>query len=339
MSLRCTIIIIVVALALIIAGAAIWLVSKAASAYEGGETVRIYVPASVSPESLRDSLVSRLGGFGDDVYDLWRLQRSSAARARGSYAIDPGETALTLSRRLRSGRQNPVRLTFNNVRTLDELARRLADRMEWGTSDFLAACDSVLKPRGFKFPEQYPAAFIPDTYEFYWTTSARDVVSRLADYRDRFWNDERRSAAAAFGLTPVGVATIASIVEEETAKADERPTVARLYLNRLSRHMPLQADPTVKFAVGDFSLRRIRSRHLEIDSPYNTYRRTGLPPGPIRIADSRTIDAVLNAPSHNYIFMCARPDFSGYHNFAADAASHSRNAAAYHRALNSRGVR
>ena len=159
------------------------------------------------------------------------------------------------------------------------------------------------------------------------------------DYRNRFWDKSRRSKAARLGLTPAEVATIASIVEEETAKTDEKPKVARLYLNRLQKGIKLQADPTVKFASGDFSLRRITGKHLAIESPYNTYKISGLPPGPIRVPASSTLDAVLNAPNHNYIYMCAKEDFSGYHNFASDYATHQANARRYQAELNRRGIR
>ncbi|MDE5595777.1 MAG: endolytic transglycosylase MltG, partial [Muribaculaceae bacterium] len=165
------------------------------------------------------------------------------------------------------------------------------------------------------------------------------LVKRLSDIRDKFWNEERRAKAASMGINPVGIATVASIVEEETAKKDERPKVARLYLNRLKRGMLLQADPTVKFAIGDFGLRRIYNTHLTVDSPYNTYKYKGLPPGPIRIPERSTLEAVLDAPAHNYIYMCAKEDFSGYHNFATDIAEHNRNAARYHRALSQRNIR
>ncbi|MDE7125694.1 MAG: endolytic transglycosylase MltG, partial [Muribaculaceae bacterium] len=173
----------------------------------------------------------------------------------------------------------------------------------------------------------------------YWTASPAAIVENLVDVRDRFWNDSRSAKARAIGLTPAQVATVASIVEEETAKADERPLVARLYLNRLEKGMPLQADPTVKFSLGEFGLRRITGAHLKVESPYNTYKYKGLPPGPIRIADRSAIDDVLDAPRHNYIYMCAKEDFSGYHNFATDYASHANNARRYRQALDRRGIK
>ena len=203
--------------------------------------------------------------------------------------------------------------------------------------EFLEACYEVLPDSGFDRPN-FPAAFIPDSYEFYWSSTPANVVTRLLDYRNKFWTDERRSKAKSLGLTPTEVATVASIVEEETAKTDEKPKVARLYLNRIAKGIKLQADPTVKFASGDFSLRRITGKHLAIESPYNTYRIKGLPPGPIRVAAGATIDAVLNAPDHDYIYMCAKEDFSGYHNFAKDYATHQANARRYQAELNRRQI-
>lgn len=337
MNRKAVILIIFGVLLLIGGGVAYYYGSKIYARY-GGESIRIYIPAGVTENELKDSLQHRLGEFGDDVFMVWKLHRADAARAHGSYVVDPGERAIDLSRRLRSGRQTPIKVTFNNVRTLDQLAERVASKMEWGSDDFMAACDSVLPPKGFRKP-QFPAAFLPDTYEFFWTTPAIDVVKRLSDVRDKFWNEERRAKAASMGLKPVDVATLASIVEEETAKRDERPKVARLYLNRLKKGMLLQADPTVKFAVGDFGLKRIYNSHLGVDSPYNTYKNKGLPPGPIRVPERSTLEAVLEAPSHNYIYMCAKEDFSGYHNFATDIAEHNRNAARYHRALSQRNIR
>ena len=338
MSVKKVILISLLALILVGGLAAGYVASKLYSSYHG-ESVRIYIPAGSSEQDFRDSLSVKLGNdFANDVYFSWRLQRSNVKKAHGSYVIKPGENALSVSRSFRAGRQTPIKITFNNIRTLDALAERVAEKMEWGNDDFLAACDSILPPKGFK-KQHYIAAFLPDTYEFFWTASPQQVVKRLSAVRDNFWNDERRAQASAMGLTPVGVATLASIVEEETAKSDERQKVARLYLNRLNRGMLLQADPTVKFALGDFGLRRIYNAQLKVDSPYNTYKYKGLPPGPIRLPERKTLEAVLSAPNHNYIYMCAKEDFSGYHNFASDLSTHNQNAARYHRALSQRNIR
>src|SRR5690554_6850026 len=180
--------------------------------------------------------------------------------------------------------------------------------------------------------------FIPNTYQVYWDTSVKGLTDRMKKEYDAFWNSKRKKRAEEIGLTPLEVSTLASIVEEEATYADEYPIVAGLYLNRIKRGMRLEADPTVKYAVGDPTLRRILFKHLEVESPYNTYKNDGLPPGPIRIPSIKGIDAVLNPTEHNYLFMCAKDDLSGRHNFAVTHAEHARNARAYQRALNERGI-
>lgn len=308
-----------------------------AGSYDG-EAKWLYISRDATPESIAATLTDSLGATGSRAARIWRLEGADPARAHGAYLIEPGITPLHLYRKISRGMQTPVKLTFNNVRTMEQLADRVSGRLDMTAAEFLEACDSVLPQRGFT-RAAYPAAFLPDSYEFYWTASPKKVVTALADTRDRFWNDTRRAKARALGLTPVEVATVASIAEEETNNAAERGTVARLYINRVQRKMPLQADPTVKFAAGDFNLRRITKSHLDTKSPYNTYLNTGLPPGPIRIADARTLDATLDSKPHNYLYMCAKEDFSGLHNFAADYATHQRNAARYHAALNKRGIK
>ncbi len=309
----------------------------ALNTYSGAETM-VYIPRDASKAQIRDSLKTRLGSSdGTRVYMIWKLSGGHERTAHGSYRVEPGESALSIARRIKNGRQTPVRVSFTSVRTLQDLARRVTRNLEITPDEFLEACDKVLPDGGFT-REQYPAAFLPDSYEFFWSAGGETVVKRLLEYRNRFWTPERLAAAKRLGLTKVDVATLASIVEEETAKKDERPMVARLYMNRLHDGMRLQADPTVKFAVGDFSLRRITETHLKVKSPYNTYQVSGLPPGPIRVAEASTLDAVLNAPEHPFIYMCAKEDFSGYHNFATDYATHKANAARYRAELNRRGI-
>ncbi|MCM1521352.1 MAG: endolytic transglycosylase MltG [Muribaculaceae bacterium] len=299
----------------------------------------VYIPKGADRDAVKDSLKSSLGSsMGTRVYMMWSLIGGTPGGSNGAYRIDNGMTALKAARRLSTGRQTPVTLSFKGPRTMDLLAARIASQLECSPEEFLAACDEVLPAEGFN-RAGYPAAFIPDTYEFYWNSSASGVVRRLLDYRNRFWTPERVAKAKREGLTKVQAATVASIIEEETAKSDERPKVARLYLNRLHKGMRLQADPTVKFATGDFSLRRIKGEHLKVNSPYNTYLHAGLPPGPIRVAAAASIDAVLNAPDHPYLFMCAKEDFSGYHNFATDFAAHRENARRYQAELNRRNIK
>lgn len=338
MSKKIKFIIITVAVIMLLGGTALYYVwSLLNSAYQG-ETVRIFIPRNSTSDAVRDSLHTRLGDFGVKVYNIWSARDGSPQRAHGSYVVKPGERALSLSNALRSGHETPLRVSFNNIRTLDALAERISGRMELSSDEFLSACDSILPAKGFK-QNEYIAAFLPDTYEFYWSSSAENVVKKLSGVRDAFWNESRRAKASEMGLTPVKIATLASIVEEETAKSDERGKVARLYINRLSKGMLLQADPTVKYAVGDFALRRILGRHLSVDSPYNTYKYAGLPPGPIRMPERKTLEAVLDAPLHPFLYMCAKEDFSGYHNFSTDYATHLDNARRYQRELNRRGIK
>ena len=183
------------------------------------------------------------------------------------------------------------------------------------------------------------ALFIPDTYEVYWNISLERLMEKMQKSNQRFWNANRKQKADALGLTPVEISTMASIIDEETANNGEKPMIAGMYYNRLKINMPLQADPTIKFAHKDFALRRIYNKLLTIDSPYNTYKNAGLPPGPIKIASLAGIDAVLNLVNHNYLYMCAKEDFSGTHNFAVTYQEHLRNAARYAKALNERGIK
>ena len=181
--------------------------------------------------------------------------------------------------------------------------------------------------------------FLPDTYFVYWDSSVDDFLKRMNTEYKKFWNEKRLSQAQAINMTPIQVGVMASIVQSETNKADEMPKVAGVYVNRIATDMPLQADPTVKFAVGDFSLKRILTKHLSISSPYNTYRNLGLPPGPIALPERIALDAVLGYDKHNYTYFCAKEDFSGYHNFAATYTEHLKNADIYQAALDARGIK
>lgn len=326
-------------LAVVVAISAAWGAWRWINAGFGGrESVWIYVPENMARQDLARYMDDRLGAWGRRAFRIYDFAAPEADVPRGAYRVEPGERARDFARRLRSRRQNPVRVTLNNLRKLSDVADCIDRQLELTAGDFLAACDSLLPAAGFKRPE-FIAAFLPDTYEFYWTADAGQTVRRLLDYRNRFWNDERRSKARELGLTPVQVATIASIAEEETRDRQERATVSRLYLNRFSRGMKLQADPTVKFAVGDFGLRRILGKHLATPSPYNTYRNAGLPPGPIRMPESATMQALLDSRPHNWLYMCADPSLNGRHRFAADYSEHQRNAAAYRRAISRLGIR
>ena len=258
----------------------------------------------------------------------------------GRFAIEPGMNNNDVLNLLRRGQQTPVRLTFNNIRLISDLADRLTDQLMINSDDLFPYLndEKYCTSLGFN-TATIKTMFIPNTYEVYWNIPADKLIERMKREYDIFWTEERLKKAENLRLTPIEVSILASIVEEETVVADEFPIVAGLYINRLYKGIPLQADPTVKYAVGDFSLRRILNKHLTVDSPYNTYLYEGLPPGPIRIPSVRGIDAVLNRTTHNYLYMCAKEDFSGRHNFAVTLSEHNRNASKYHAELNRRSIR
>lgn len=257
----------------------------------------------------------------------------------GRYAVKNGMTMPEVIRLLRAGIQTPIDLTFNNIRTKSDLASRLSQQLMIDSTSVMNALNDQERVEKLGFDTTTVVCmFIPNTYEVYWNTSLDKLLLRMRREYDFFWNDERKAKARQIGLTPVEVSVLASIVEEETTYGDEYPVIAGLYLNRLRKGMKLEADPTVKFAVGDFSLQRILFKHLEVESPYNTYKYAGLPPGPIRIPSIKAIDAVLSAQQHNYLFMCAKEDLSGRHHFASTHAEHMRNALLYQHALNERKI-
>ena len=258
----------------------------------------------------------------------------------GRYAIHPGEGALMVFRHLKNGQQTPVSLTIPEVRTIDRLAGALARKLMLDSADVaIHLSDSAYCARWGYDTATVAALFVPNTYDIYWNVGLDRLMERMEKENQKFWNDERRGKAEAMGMTPVEVATMASIIDEETANNAEKPMIAGMYYNRLKAGMPLQADPTIKFALKDFALRRIYHKLLYIDSPYNTYRYEGLPPGPIKIASIAGIDAVLNHMEHDYLYMCAKEDFSGTHNFARTYQEHLQNAARYTKALNERGIK
>lgn len=265
-------------------------------------------------------------------------QRGSAPRP-GHYIVRPDETTLDLYRTISRGLQAPVRLSFTTTRDVERLWGHLADQLLTDSTSIARAMTDSLLLDSLGIPSGSIAYYlIPDTYEVYWTEPAEEIVKRMARESRAFWSKERLAKAEQVGLTQFEVITLASIINEESAKADEYPIIAGLYLNRLHQGIPLQSDPTVLFAIGDRSIRRVLHKHLSVDSPYNTYLHTGLPPGPIRIPSAAAINAVLNPREHNYIYMCAKEDFSGYHNYAATYTEHLRNARAYAAALDRRGI-
>jgi UPF0755 protein len=258
----------------------------------------------------------------------------------GRYRIVDGMSNNALVNLLRSGKQEPVRVIIQNVKSPEELAGRVSAQIEADSSSVLALFRdaSYLSEFGVN-PATVFSLIVPDTYQFYWNTSADQFIRRMFKERQRFWSDSRLTKLGETGLDIPEVITLASIVEKETAKNAEKPVIAGVYMNRLRKGWPLQADPTLIFAWNDYSIRRVLNKHKEIDSPYNTYTHTGLPPGPICLPSIASIDAVLNYDKTPYLYFCAKEDLSGYHNFAVTLAQHNRNAERYQAALRRNNIR
>lgn len=258
----------------------------------------------------------------------------------GKYKLTEGMNNRTLLNQLSAGLQEPVKLRFQNIRLKENFAGLLAKQLEPDSLAFIQLLnnDSLAKEYGFSH-ENFFTMFIPNTYEFFWNTSTDQFVERMHKEYETFWNEERKAKAKALNLTPIEVSNLAAIVKGEALHNDEMPKIAGLYLNRLRKGMLLQADPTVIFATQDFTIRRVLNVHLRTNSPYNTYIHKGLPPGPIMMPSIASIDAVLNPQTHDFVYMCAKDDFSGYHNFAITVAEHLVNARKFQRALDQRNIK
>lgn len=304
-----------------------------------GEEYELFVSRRADYGELTDSLMPRLRhrwAFG--VYAR-RIDLEQTYKP-GHYELKPGMSVIEVARMLKLGLQTPVRVTINNVRTPAQLAEKLARQIDADSTLLTEVLTSseVARSVGFDSVTLF-SMFLPDTYEFYWTVTPRELIARMKREYDRFWTPERDACRERSGLSRLEVMTLASIVYEETRKTDEMPRIAGVYINRLRRGIPLQADPTIKYAMQDFGLRRILYRHLKYPSPYNTYINKGLPPSPICMPGRAAIEAVLDFEQHDYIFFCARPTFDGYHNFARTLREHNANARAYSAELNRRKIR
>lgn len=258
----------------------------------------------------------------------------------GRYTLKNEQTYIELIRLLRSGRQDEVKVVINAMITSQKLASLAANYLALDSIELINMLEdsTVLKKYGFT-TENRLCMFIPNTYNFYWNTNSKEFMDRMKKEYNKFWNDKRKNQASAQNLTPIEVGILASIVDGETNKSDEMSIVAGLYLNRLEKGMMLQADPTVKFALRNSEKQRVYEADLEVESPYNTYKNFGLPPGPIALPSQQAIQAVLNPSNHNYIYMCAKEDLSGYHNFTASLTQHNLNAKRYRLALDKLGIR
>lgn len=331
--------VIITVLAIIVVASAVFTVPFFSSGASKAKTIYIY--PDMTESAFSDSLEADFGqAYARRVMILSNYRQIITPRHIGAYRVEKGMSPFELWRQLSSGTQSPVKFTFNNLRTVADFAESASRQLCMSKNDMLRLLTDSASCASFGFtPQTVPAMLIPDTYEVYWSVKPEKLLGKMHDNYIRFWNDERKTKAKKLGLTPEEVVTLASIVEEETAYSPEKGKVARLYLNRLSKGMKLQSDPTVKFAIGDFSLKRILHKHLAANSPYNTYDVQGLPPGPIRMPEKSTVNAVLNAPPHDYIYMCAKADFSGSHEFTASYAEHLRYARLYQAALNRRGIK
>jgi UPF0755 protein len=301
----------------------------------------LYVPTGTDFEGLVGLLEK--GGFVKNAEAFrWVAERGEFKTVRaGRFEIEPGMTNLKLMQYLRSvGKQAPVKVVLNNERLPEEVAGKVARFIEADSLSLIQAFrdPALLNEIGYT-PETLMAAFIPNTYEFYWNTDAKGFVKKMLEHQQAFWaKNDRKSKATALNMTPTQVYTLASIVERETNYNPEKPTIAGVYLNRLKIDMPLQADPTSVFATRDFGARRVTYYHTTFDSPYNTYRYKGLPPGPISMASISSIDAVLNREQHDYLYFCAKADESSTHAFASTLSAHNVNAAKFRAWMATKGL-
>lgn len=306
-----------------------------------GKSMSIYIPSGASFNDVTDTLYSKGLIINRKTFEWFARNREYPEHVKGGhYVIENKMSNLQLVRLLNSGIQTPVDVTFNNVRDIYQLSEKVSRQLEASYDELVGLLEDTgfVSKLGFT-KETLPAMFIPNTYEFYWTSSAEKFVSRMKNEYDRFWTVERKAKASEKGLTPLEVSILASIVEKETTKIDEMPTIAGVYINRLNKNWRLQADPTLVYAVGDFGLRRVLNEHKNIESPYNTYKYGGLPPGPICIPSVQAVVAVLNAENHKYMYFCAKDDQSGYHVFASTNIEHQRNSYKYHQSLNKLNIR
>ena len=295
----------------------------------------IYVATGSDYESLKKQLLKE-GIIDDEIAFDFTAQalRYGESVKPGKYEIKKGISMLNLVRKLRAGDVGTVNVTFHNVRTLEAVAGRVATYIEADSVELLNAFNDSTLWLGSAVGETEFCNLIPNTYDFFWNTSGEEFVLRMKQEAEKFWNDDRLAKAAEMDMSPCEIVNLAAIVQEEQSGIlSEQPTIAGLYYNRLRRNMLLQADPTLKYVAGDFSIKRLLNYHKELESPYNTYKYAGLPPSPIVIPEPGAIDAVLDHEEHSYLYMCAKEDFSGEHNFAKTLRQHNINARRYQRAL------
>lgn len=309
----------------------------------GNEEAEIYIPTGSDFSDVLDTLTSKEiisnPSFFAKLSQYMKYDDNNVAP--GKYTIKANGNAKDLITLLRSGKQTPVKVTFNNVRKIEDLAGKISSYLE---VDSLTMWNYFQSEKALSEAntniENLITIFIPNTYEAYWTETPEKFLQRMIRENEKFWKQkDRLSKAEELGMTKEEVYTMASIVEKESIRNDEKPRIAGVYLNRIKQGMKLDADPTVVFAIGNFELKRILYKHLEYDSPYNTYKNAGLPPGPIYMPSIRSIDAVLDHEDHKYLYFCAKPESNGGHLFAETISQHNANARVYHRWLDKQGIR
>lgn len=308
---------------------------------ETAKEAYLYIPTNASFKQVVDSL-QKNKIVHDHVYFglVSKLMKYQENIKPGRYKIKKGDNNIDVVRKLRAGDQDPLNITFNNIRTKEDLAERLSLKLEVKHEDLLNKLYDTATAKKYGLDTAtIMTMFIPNTYEFFWTASVDEVFERMHREHKNFWTEERLKKAEKLNLTPVQVTILASIVEAETNKDSEKATIAGVYLNRLNKGWLLQADPTVKYAVNDWAIRRVTFEHTKTDSPYNTYKYTGLPPGPITLPSIVSIDAVLNHEEHKYMFFVASPVNPGYHTFSETFSQHVKSAKQYHKHLNARKIK
>lgn len=301
----------------------------------------IYIKTGSDLNDIAENLYAK-GLLQDTVSFLWLARKKNYHNNiyPGRYGIENRMNNNELINLLRSGKQTPVQLTFNSIRNKEGIASSISAQLELDSAELMDKLDDENLAARYGFSkETFLSMFIPNTYEFYWNTSSNEFIKRMAEEYKRFWNEERKRKAGQLGLSQSEVSILASIVQaEQLTHPSERPVIAGLYLNRIRIGMPLQSDPTIIYALGDFSIKRVLNKDKKINSKYNTYLYKGLPPGPINLPEISSIDAVLNHKKHNYLYMCAKADFSGFHHFSDNLRQHNVYAAQYRRELNKREI-
>ncbi len=301
----------------------------------GKENTVIVIPEGADFKKVQEILHE--GNYVQDLISfsfLAKLMDYDKGVKDGRYTLKANMTNIEAIRYLRLGLQEPVKVTFNNVRLISDLSEKITKNLEMTPEQFEAALVDFAMTNKYGFnKDNVMCMFIPNTYEAYYNSSPKQLIEKMHNEYEKFWNTERQDKAALLKLTPIEVSILASIVQAENTRGDEARTIAGLYINRLKQGVPLQADPTLVYASGDFSLKRVLNVHKESNSPYNTYKYAGLTPGPINLPEINAIDGVLNYEKHDYLYMCAKEDFSGRHNFASTLAEHNKNAERYRTAL------